>query len=275
MLKGRPQSQTLERLLTSGADARGWREILDGTGAGAPQLLRYATDPREADALTLLPDIEPRRALFLGNALAILPFMMAGLFEVVVAADWDASRLAFIRRRREEEEVANLTCIPADAVEDLARREGGFDLIVLGEESAESHTSMPLDGPWTPSRLSSLLVIGGCLMYGVRFRLLDVLTQRLTSPRKRGVPTFYPAHARLLAAARLAPTAVYWRRPDLRPYQAYIPLDRPSIAGYWLEQAPVPRGTRERLNALLTRVAGRAGLLRRLADNFLVIARRR
>ena len=68
-------------------------------------------------------------------------------------------------------------------------------------------------------------------MYGVRFRLFDVLAQRLASPRKRRVPTSYPAHARMLDAAMLTPTAVYWRRPDLRPYQAYIPLDRPSIIG--------------------------------------------
>jgi hypothetical protein len=258
----------------SGADPRGWRDTLTSICAKAPQLLRYATDPREGDALMLLPDIEPSRALFLGNALAILPFMMASLFEVVVAADWNASRLAFARRRRDEEEVANLTCIPADAVEDLTRRDGPFDVVVLGEDCPEGHTSVPVDGPWTPSRLASLLVAGGCLMYGVRFRLGDVLAQRLASPRKRRAPTFYPAHARLLAAARLAPAAVYWRRPDLRPYQAYIPLDRPSIVRYWREQAPLPRRAHERLNAVLTTAASRTDLLHRLADNFLVVARR-
>ena len=257
----------------SRADSLGWRETLIDTCAGAPQLLRYATDAREGDALMLLPDIKPRRALFLGNALAILPFLMASLFEVVVVADWNTSRLAFARRRREEEEVANLTCIPADAVEDLARREGRFDVVVLGEESPEWHTSLPFHGPWTPERLSSLLEGGGCLMYGVRFRLVDVLAQRLVSARTRRVPTFYPAHARLLETAMLTP-AVYWRRPDLRPYQVHVPLDRPPIVGYWLEQAPLARGARQRLNTVLTIAASRAGLLHRLVDNFLVIARR-
>ena len=257
----------------SGAMSPGWRETLTSICAGAPQLLRYATDAREGDALMLLPDIKPSRALFLGNALAILPFLMASLFEVVVAADWNASRLAFARQRRDEEEVANLTCIPADAVEDLTRRDGRFDVVVLGEESPEWHTSLPLDGPWTAARLSSLLVAGGCLVYGVRFRLVDVFVQRLASSRKRPVPTFYPAHARLLATAMLTPAAVYWRRPDVRPYQVHVPLD-PSIVGYWLEQAPLARGARQRLNTVLTTAASRAGLLHRLVDNFLVIARR-
>jgi hypothetical protein len=200
---------------------------------------------------------------------------MASLFKGVVVADWNASRLAFARRRRDEEEVANLTCIPAEAVEDLTRRDGPFDVVVLGEECPEWHTSVPLDDPWTPSRLSSLLVAGGCLMYGVRFRLFDVLAQRLASPRQRRMPTSYPAHARMLDAAMLTPTAVYWRRPDLRPYQAYIPLDRSSIIGYWLGQAPSPRGARDRLNAVLTTAASQSGVLHHLVDNFLVIARRR
>jgi hypothetical protein len=268
-----PLNDARGRLL-SRADSRGWRETLTSTCAGSPQLLRYATDPREGDALTLLPDVQPSRALFLGNALAILPFMMADLFEVVVAADWNASRLALARRRRDEEEAANLTCISADAVEDLTRRDGAFDVVVLGEERPEWHTSVPIDGPWMTSRLASLLVAGGCLMYGVRFRLADVLAQRLAFPRTPRVPTSLPAHARLLAGATLMPTAAYWRRPDLRPYQAYIPLDRPPVVRYWLEQAPRPRGHRERLNAVLTAAASRAHLLHRLVDNFLVIARR-
>jgi hypothetical protein len=269
-----PRNDALVRLLNR-AGSQGWREALTSTCASSPQLLRYATDEREGDALHLLPDLTPRRALFLGNALAILPFMLARLFEVVVAADWNASRLAFARQRRQEEEVANLTCIPADAVDDLTSRDGPFDVVVLGEECPESNASLPFDGPWTPSRLSSILVAGGCLMYGVRFRLVDALPQRLAFPWRRHVPAFYPAHVRVLTEAMLTPVTTYWRRPDTRPYQAYIPLDRPAVVGYWLERAPRRRGARDRTSAALTTVVSRAGLLHRFVDNFLLIARRR
>jgi hypothetical protein len=255
---------------TLGADAAaspGWRRMLAGA---APQLLRYATDPREGDALLLLPDVRPGRALFLGNALAIAPFLMADRFETVVVADRDASRLAFARRRQHEEDVANLACVPAEAVQDVARRDGGFDVVMLGEESPESPTCMPIAGPWAPLRLAPLLAAGGCLIYGVRFRLVDVLARSLTCTRRS--PSFYPAHAARLWAAGLRPASVYWRRPDLRPYQAYIPLGGAAV-GYWLAQAPLPRSPRERLNLALTTAAARAGLLHRLVDNFLVLAR--
>lgn len=241
----------------------------------SPQVFRYATDVREGDALHLLPDVVPRRALFLGNALAILPFLLAERFELVVAADCHASRLAFAHQRAQEDGVDNLRCVSADAVDDITSRDGRFDLVVLGEERPEATFSLPLDDPWTPSRLSSLVTEGGWLMYGARFRLVDPIVQRLVRPWRRRLSAYYPAQTRLLTVAGFAPVVVYWRRPDTRPYHAYIPLTPSPVVDYWLQYGPRPRGARARAHAVLTAVARRAGLLHRIVDNFLVIARRR
>jgi hypothetical protein len=270
----RPLGQEqVDRLLVT-ARSRGWREAIERECTSLLQLHRYAADPREGDCLHLLPEIGQRRALFLGNALGILPFILAERFELVVVVDRDPRRLAFARHRQQEEHVNNLMCLSADVADTLTSRCGRFDLVALGDEYPQATFSVPFADPHTPSRLARLTAPEGCLMYGVRFGLLAAAVKRLSPPWKVGAPASYPAHVRLLHEATFASVRAYWRNPDGRPYQAYIPLDTPSIVDHWLEHAARLPGIRGRMNGTMVSVAHRLGFLPHVVDNFVVIARR-
>jgi hypothetical protein len=262
----------LERLVTA-ARARGWREAIEAEWPPASPLHRYAGDPREGDALHLLPDGRRRRALFLGNALAILPCLLAAGFESVVVADRDPRRVAFARHRRDEDALGNLTCVVADDLGDLGWSEHDIDLVVLGEDHPDATTSLPFTDARTPFRVASLLAPDGWLMYGVRFRLLDSLAAYVAGPRVARLMS-YPAHLRVLRRASLATVHAYWRRPDSRPYTVHVPIDRRAVVTYWLAHAPRPRHWRGRMSHRLNEAAHRLASLPHVVDNFLLIAGR-
>ena len=272
-MDARPRTEVLDGLLAS-ARVRGWRAAVGQACASLPQLHRYATDPREADCLHLLPKMTPRRALFLGNSLGVLPLHLSGLFESVVVADSNASRLAFARHRHEEEGVSNARCVLAELIDEVTRRGGRFDLVVLGEEYPDKTSLMPFTHPGTPARLSLLIGAGGCLMYGVRFRFPAAVAKLLATPWTASAPASYSAHARSLTAASFATVAAYWRRPAGRPYQTYIPVDHPAVVAYCLENSPRPHGIRPGVTRAVTAIANRSGCLPRIVNNYLLIAQR-
>lgn len=265
MITDRLRDDALERLLAT-ARSRGWRDALDATWPPPSQVHRYASDPREGDTLYLLPGGGRRRALFLGNALGILPCLLARLFESVLVADWDPGRLAFARRRQDEEAIVNLRCV------DLARVDGEFDLVVLGDERPDAATSLPFHDPATLFAVSRLVAREGCLMYAVRFRLLRSLVRRAGRGRRATPPIGYPAHERLLAGAGFSHVDGYWRRPDHRPYRMHVPIDRRAAVAYSFAHAARARHPRARLSDRVHEAAHRARVLPHLIDNFLLIA---
>ena len=249
-----------------------WRRSLDVDSASSPQLWRYANDPREGDCIRLLPARPRRRALFLGNALAVLPTVLAGLFESVVVADCNSQRLALAEQRRDEESTRNLICVLTSRLDDVPDRLGQFDLVALGEDRPDSGWLLPFADPDAPRRLASAIVPDGCLMYGVRFPHLGglVATARLGKHRR---PLFYPAHARILAAAGFAAVRGYGRRPDTRPYEVYVPLDEPGFVAYWIRKS-VPKGVRPRLRHAAKEALVCLGGWQYLFNNFLVVGRK-
>ena len=146
-----------------------WRRLLEGECATSPQLWRYASDPREGDCLRLLPGLPRRRALFLGNALAILPIILADVFESVVIADSDSRRLALAGQRRDEDGRGNVACVLTPEADDVSAPPGQFDLVVLGEARPDATSWLPFRDADAPRRLRSAIGPEGCLMYGVRF----------------------------------------------------------------------------------------------------------
>jgi hypothetical protein len=239
--------------------------------AFGPQLWRYANDPREGDCLRLLPARPRRRALFLGNALAILPTVLAGLFESVVVADCNSQRLALAEQRRDEESIGNLVCVLTSGLDDVPDRLGQFDLVALGEDRPDNGWLLPFADPDVPRRLASAIVPDGCLMYGVRFPHLGGLVAAARLGKSR--PLFYPAHARVLAAAGFAAVRAYGRRPDTRPYEVYVPLDDPGFVAYWIRKS-APKGVRPRLRHAAKEALVCVGGWPYLFNNFLVIARK-
>jgi hypothetical protein len=249
-----------------------WRRSLDADSASSPQLWRYANDPREGDCIRLLPARPRRRALFLGNALAILPTVLAGLFESVVVADCNSQRLALAEQRRDEDSIGNLVCVLTSGLDDLPDRLGQFDLVALGEDRPDNGWLLPFADPDVPRRLASAIVPAGCLMYGVRFPHFGglVAAARLGKSRR---PLFYPAHARVLAAAGFAAVRAYGRRPDTRPYEVYVPLDDPGFVAYWIRKS-APKGVWPRLRHAAKEALVCLGGWQYLFNNFLVIARK-
>jgi hypothetical protein len=245
----------------------GWRGVLDREYPSSPQLHRYASDPREADCMGLLPRTERGRALFLGNALGILPCLLTEVFESVVVADWKAERLALAEQRRDEEVIKNLTCVLAGDVNDVPHRLGQFDLVVLGDECPEAAWSVPIADVATARRVATAIVPDGYLMYGMRFPL----RRALASFR---VPVFYRAHARVLAAAGFPLASAYGRRPAMRPYHVHVPLDNPAVVAYWMRSGPQPAGLRPRLRLFVKDVLRRLGGPQYLFNNYLLIVRR-
>jgi len=239
----------------------GWREALEAECAASAQLRRYATDPREGDCLRLLPGIRPGRALFFGNALAIVPFLMAGHFESVVVAEANARRIDIARRRQQAEDAANVTCVAAASPGEAARGQDPFDLVVLGEEEPDAPRSMPVADRAAAARVASVMARGGALLYGLRLSR--------TSLRGR-----YPAHRRLLERAGFTFIRGYARQPAQRPYQVHLPLDRPEIVSYWIRSRRQSQGLRPRATAAARDAAIRLRMHAFLYENFLVVARR-
>ena len=239
-----------------------------------PQLSRYATDPREGDCVRLLPRFPRRRALFLGNALALLPTILTDLFESVTVADWNRHRVALAEQRREDEAIQNLACVATTGTDDVPGRLGPFDLVVLGEEGPDTRWLLPFADRDASRRLADGIAAGGCLMYGVRFPRSGPLRRALALQSRGGAPMLYPAHARLLAAAGFSAVRAYGRRPDTRPYQVYVPLDEPEAVGYWIDNGRRRGGIRPRLARALKDVLVGVGAQHHLFNNFLVIARR-
>ena len=249
-----------------------WKRLLEGECASSPELRRYATDPREGDCLRLLPRMRSGRALFFGNALAILPTILAEQFESVVVADSDDHRLMVAAERRDTE---NLTCVRITGAEEVAARLGQFDLLVLGEERPDAGAWLPFSNSDVPRELARAIVGGGWLMYGVRFPRLHALTRAVASVSARHAPMLYPAHARLLEAAGFTDVRSYGRWPQSRPYQFYIPLDDPAAVAYWLGKTqPPPIRLRRRVGDAAKAILRRLGASQYLFNNFLVIARR-
>jgi hypothetical protein len=264
------EDETLDRLV-SAARARGWRDAVKAEYGGALDL--YASDPREGDCLLLLPPLgAAHRALFLGNALGTLPFLLAERFDAVVVADDKPRRLAFARERQRQDDVANVTCVAADFVEEVVRREGPFDLVVLGEECPDARTSIPFSDFRTVDHLAELVAAGGCLLYGVHGRRSHAARASLITPW-RGVPASFPAHVRHLRR-RFATVAVYLRSPARRPYHVYAPLDGSGAFRYWIERLPAPTGVRAQLLRRGLDVASRVGGLGAVIDSFVLVAQR-
>jgi hypothetical protein len=252
----------------------GWRDLLDRECASSPQLSRYATDPREGDWIRLLDRLPARRALFLGNALAILPVILTEVFESVVVADWNGGRLALGERRRDEEAIDNLAYVSTRSADDLPEGLGEFDLIVLGEERPDDESSAPFADADAPRRLAKALVLDGTLTYGVRYSRSAMLAGALARGWRGGPPLSYPAHARLLAAAGFRAVRAYGRRPERRPYHVYVPLDEPAVVHYWIANGPRPAAMRPRVTRIVKRGLVRLGAAHVLFKDFLVIARR-
>jgi hypothetical protein len=259
--------------LVAAARARGWRAAVDAACASTPELHRYATDPREGDWLLLVPTITPtRRALFVGNALAIVPSMLAGRFASVVVADHDPRRLAFARERMHQDGL-DVTCVDLDGIGEVARRDGGFDLVVLGEEHPDGSSSLPFADFRTVDRLAGIATAGGCLLYGVRWPRLHPCRTRTSRPWKYGVSASLPTHVRELRRVFSTVTA-YWRSPASRPYHAYIPLDGSGAIRHWMDHAAAAVGFRARAVRSVVKVANRVGGLAPLIDNFVLVAQR-
>jgi hypothetical protein len=267
-----PRRQALEG--KSGRDVPGWHSALDDQCASAPQLRRYASDPREGDCVRFLPSTRHGRALFLGNALALLPCLLAELFDSVVVADSNAARLALAQQRKDEETIENMTCVLTDSVDHVPPRLGHFHLVALGEERPDSAWSMPITDAAMPSRLAGSLVRGGCLMYAVRFPPLRAFAAAARPGWSARMPLFYRAHARALARTGFAEVKGYGRRPDMRPYQVHVPLDEPAIVSYWIRSGPRPARPRAWLRRSFKKALGRLGAADRLFSNYLVVARR-
>ena len=248
-----------------------WKRLLEGKCASSPQLLRYATDPREGDCLRLLPTLRRGRALFLGNALAIMPTILADQFESVVVADSNDERLVAAEQRRDTQAFGKLTCVRITGAEEVAARLGQFDLLVLGEERPDLAAWLPFSDSDVPQQLARAIVAGGWLMYGVRFPRLHALTYCRSARR---APLFYPAHARLLEAAGFTDVRPYGRWPQRRPYQFYIPLDDAAPIAYWLGKTQRPIRLRRRVRNAAKAILRRLGASPYLFNNFLITARR-
>ena len=234
-----------------------------GTAALAPpssQLARYTTDPREGDVCLFAPGAARRRALFHGNALGILPLLLAERFEQVVVVDSRADRLAFVRARCEAGRIGNVTALP--------RPPGGdrFDLIALGEEDPDAVTSLPFLGADVPRRLASLLEPGGALVYGARF-------PRLLARARHGIRGLADAaaHRRVLRGAGFARVSLHWRQPPRRPYECYVPLDDRAACAYHVHRMAAGHA-RDRLRRAVALAAHAGGLLPYLVRSVLVVA---
>ena len=258
----------------SAARYPGWRDIFDREWPSCTQLSRYAGDPREGDWIRLVDRLMAHRALFLGNALAILPMILAGAFESVVVADWNRRRLALAERRRDEEAIENLVCVATGGPDDVPDRLGQFNLIVLGDERPDGVWSLPLADIHASRRLAKALVPDGSLTYGVRFPRSAMLAGAVVRGWRGGAPVFYPMHARLLAEAGFGSVRAYGRRPDTRPYQIYVPLDDPAVVHYWIANGTRPVAIRPRLTRVVKHAVVRLGAPHALFNDFFVIARR-
>lgn len=260
--------------MSAAARRPGWRDLLDRECAGSPQLSRYALDPREGDWIRLLGRLPAGRALFLGNALAILPTILARVVESVVVADWNERRLMLGEQRRDEETIDNLAYVPTSGADDVPDRLGQFDLIVLGEERPDGESSLPLADADALRHLAKALVPDGTLTYGVRYPRSAMLAGVLARGWRGGAPLFYPTHARLLATAGFRVVRAYGRRPDRRPYHVYVPLDEPDVVRYWIANGPRPAAIRPRLGRAVKNLLVCLGAGHVLFNDFLLIARR-
>jgi hypothetical protein len=111
-------------------------------------------------------------------------------------------------------------------------------------------------------------------MYGVRFRRLSAVVRAIARTPRRGAPTFYRDHRRMLAAAAFTLVRGYGRSPDRRPYQFYIPLDDQAIMAYWLRKGRPSRRLRPRVAHAAKAALGGLGASDYLFNNFLIAARR-
>jgi hypothetical protein len=191
----------------------------------------------------------------------------------VTVAEADAGRLAFARERARQDDVGNVTCVPAHLLDDVVARDGRFDLVVLGDECPEARTSVPFSDTRTMDRLAALVDEGGCLLYGVRSRRSDALRGRLGALSSRGIPASFPAHVRHLRR-RFATVAAYWRSPARRPYHVYAPLDESAALPYWIDHLPAPSGRRAHVLHHALHVATRIRGLGLVVDNFVLVAQR-
>jgi hypothetical protein len=182
--------------------------------------------------------------------------------------------LVLAEQRRAEEAIENLACVATTGADEVPAPLGPFDLVVLGEESPDAERSLPFTDPDAPRRLGGAIVPNGYLMYGVRFPRSAALVRTIARPSRDATPMFYPAHARMLAAAGFSDVRGYGRRPDTRPYQVHIPLDDPGLVGYWMGQGPRPARIRPRLTRVVKEALVGLGAPHYLFNNFLVIARR-
>jgi hypothetical protein len=236
-----------------------WPPRTAGLAPPSSQLARYMTDPREGDVCLFVPGATRRRALFWGNALGILPLLLAERFEHVVVVDSRPERLAFARARIEAGRIENATALPE--VPDGDR----FDLVALGEEDPDAITSLPFLGADVPRRLASLLEAGGALVYGARF-------PRLLARARQGVRALADAaaHRRVLRAAGFARVSLHWRQPPRRPYEYYVPLDDRAACAYHVRWMPAGHG-RDRLRRAVARAAHTGGLLPYLVRSVLIV----
>jgi len=257
--------------LLEGTRTCGWREALARECSRDPDLLRYATDRREADWLLLLRDIAPGRALFLGNAVGVMPFLLASDFPEVVVSDHEPERLEFARLRAEEEK-ASVRTVPVDALGADVAANGRFALIAVANGwEAHGQKAHASDQP-QPARLESLLEARGTLVYTAGPHPSDTGGRSITSWLRSIVRR--RREARQLRAAGFTRLTCYWRRPSHRPFDIYVPLADPGVVQYYLRTTIRPPGLRSRVVRLAARVAAHGGLLTHLVDDPVVIARR-
>lgn len=265
-----PPTEAWERLGRAAGEG-GWLCALRQEVPSGSDLWRYATDAREGDALCLLPAVKTGRALFWGNALGVLPFLLAEHFARVAISDPVRPRLAFARHRQRQEAIANVRAVAAPSLDGEVRRDGRFHLILVGEEFSADGGSLPSSDPDLAARLAPLLEPEGILVYSVR---PERPAGAASLPARLGTALTYRRDARRLRAAGFVEWRLYWRRPENRPYQAYVPLDPRNVTGYYLRSASTAPGVGGRVRRSVVSLANAFGILPSLVQNLLIFARK-
>jgi hypothetical protein len=252
-----------------------WLEALRREVSLTPELHRYVTDRREGDWLLLPGDLPHGRALFLGNCLGVLPFLLAEQFREVVACDDDDARVRLAEHRRQAERVPNLHFTARASFESGSATGAGFDLVALAEEFPAGSPSRRLSDPTGLRQIREVLTPGAWLACWGRFAGAGGPGRTSGSPVARRLRvSAYRRSANFLQRAGFQLRELYWRIPDHRPYQYYVPLRERTVTAYYLRHAVPGNKFPGGLTRALAMAANRAGLLAHVVNNLLVLAQR-
>jgi hypothetical protein len=204
---------------------------------------------------------------------SILPFLLAANFHDVVASDAADERLRFADHRRQTERCSNLRLLATEQVDAEVEDHGGFDLVALGEDFSDGSPSRLLSDPQRAKYVFGLLNHGGWLTCAGRFTALQERAVDWFASSSLA-PATYGDYKRSLRRAGLRLRDVYWRLPDRRPYQFYVPLRERWVTAHYLRNVRPATRLRSKLKRATAMAANRLGLLPYVVNSLLLVAQR-